>query len=210
MQIPTETMQPPALLVLAHPEPRSFCSAVADRAAQAAVSSGYELRRQDLYRDGFDPVLSVEEYRRGFSLDATVQAAVKDLQDADQLIIVHPDWWGGPPAVLKGWVERAFRAGIAYDYRGPEMGAKSRVGLLDNKQVLVIVTTDSDADEDHQSLRRYWNRNVFGFCGIHYSDVRVFGPVHGSRPGTRKLWLREVENHRFSGRSTQGFDAGST
>ncbi len=195
--------QPVALTVVAHPEPRSFCTAIADRASRAATHSGFVLRRHDLYRDGFNPVLSVEEYRRGFSLDTAVQAAVNDMQEAQLIIVVHPDWWGGPPAILKGWIERVFRAGIAYDYRGQDIGPKSRVGLLQHKQVLVLVTTDADADVDHQSLRRYWSRNVFGFCGVHNSDVRILGPVHGSSAGTRKLWLKDVENLRFNASGTE-------
>lgn len=184
---------------MAYPEPRSFCGAVGERAVQAAVTAGYRLCRHDLYRTGFDPVLSVEEYRRGFSLESETQEAVKDVQDADQIIIVHPDWWGGPPAILKGWIDRIFRAGIAYEYRGPDIGPKSRTGLLADKEVVVLITTDADADEDHQSLRRYWSRTVFGFCGVVNADVRIFGPVHGSRLGTRKRWLKEAENLRFSG-----------
>ncbi len=202
MRPSTEPVSPPrplALALTAHPEPRSFCSAVGDRVVQAAEAAGYRLCRHDLYRSRFDPVLTVEEYRRGFSLDTATQTAVKELQEAEQIIIVHPDWWGGPPAILKGWIDRVLRAGIAFEYRGPDIGPKNRVGLLSTKQVLVLVTTDSDAAEDHQSLRQYWSRNVFGFCGVPNTDVRVIGPVHGSRPGTRKRWLKDVENLSFSG-----------
>ncbi|TVR89217.1 MAG: hypothetical protein EA428_10870 [Spirochaetaceae bacterium] len=201
--------RPVAMTILAHPEPRSFCTALGDRAARAAASSGFDLRRHDLYRDGFEPVLSVEEYRRGFSLDTAVQAAVNDMQEAQLIIITHPDWWGGPPAILKGWVERVFRAGITYEYRGQEIGPKSRVGLLQHKQVLVLLTTDSDTHDDHQSLRRYWSRNVFGFCGVPNIDVHIYGPVHGSSAGTRKLWLQEAENLRFPATATEIPSTGS-
>jgi NAD(P)H dehydrogenase (quinone) len=99
------------LLVYCHPCPESFTAAVRDTAAQALAASGHELRICDLYAEGFDPVMRAGE-RRGYHIagdnEAPVAAHLEALRWCEGLIFVYPTWWYGPPAMLKGWLDRVW------------------------------------------------------------------------------------------------------
>ena len=133
------------MIVLCHPRKESFNHATAERVRRTLLASGYDAGWHDLYRDEFDPVLREEELRSRFSFDENVQRYWQELERSEGLVIVHPDWWGQPPALLKGWVDRVFRPGIAYEHEGEEFADKQRRGLLAGKKGLVLCTTDADA-----------------------------------------------------------------
>ncbi|MBZ5638127.1 MAG: NAD(P)H-dependent oxidoreductase [Acidobacteriia bacterium] len=119
-------------MVLAHPEPRSFCGAMTDRAVRVLRAEGHEVRVSDLYAMRFDPVSDrrnftsvkdgayfqqqVEEQAAveasGFAPD--IAAEMEKLRWCDALIFVFPLWWFGLPAILKGWTDRVLAMGFAY------------------------------------------------------------------------------------------------
>jgi putative NADPH-quinone reductase len=71
-----------------------------------------------------------------------VEAHCRHLARADLILVFHPNWWGQPPAILKGWIDRVFRPGVAYDYpasAGPESAV---TGLLRAKAALAILSKD--------------------------------------------------------------------
>ena len=120
------------LMVYCHPLDGSYNAALRDRALQALRAGGHEVELVDLYREGFDPVLSADE-RRTYLADtaaniAGVQRHVELLRWAEGLLFVYPTWWYGPPAMLKGWFERTWLPGVAFtvpkkkgDKQGPGM-----------------------------------------------------------------------------------------
>lgn len=186
------------LVVVCHPNPKSFNRALADRAVRTIREGGASAELIDLYREPFEPVLPEEEMLRRFSFDETVQRYARSLASADGYLIVHPDWWGMPPALLKGWLDRVFRPGVAYDFEGPEFVRKRKVTLLHNKRALVFVTSDVPAASDDAELRTrglegLWVDAVFGYCGVSDTAVRVFCGVHDSSLRERRGWLDEVE-----------------
>src|SRR5208337_1188435 len=122
------------LELLCNPRPASFNRALADRARESLAAAGHEVLFHDLYAENFDPVLDSAELARGFSLDPLVQSHCRQLAEADGLLIVHPDWWGQPPALLKGWIDRVLRQGIAYDLDGAEFSEKAWTPLLAGKE----------------------------------------------------------------------------
>jgi NAD(P)H dehydrogenase (quinone) len=120
------------LLLLAHPERRSFNGAMFDIAADTLRAAGHEVATSDLYRMGFDPVssrrnfvsiknadylkLQVEEMHAsevgGFAIE--VETEMAKIEAADLMIWQFPLWWFGLPAILKGWVDRVFAMGRTY------------------------------------------------------------------------------------------------
>lgn len=118
-----------ALVVLSHPEPTSFAAALARTAADALGTTVV-----DLYAEGFDPRLSVADFTaradpsrlrpmeeqahavRTGTLAPDVARHVEALAAADLLVLVQPLWWFGLPAIAKGWIDRVFVNGVAYDY----------------------------------------------------------------------------------------------
>lgn len=107
------------LLVFSHPYEESYGAALFECAKTALAARGHEVRVIDLYREGFDPVLSREEWLS--YLDDTdknitaVQSHVDSLRWAEGLMLIYPTWMYGPPAMLKGWLERTWLPGVAFD-----------------------------------------------------------------------------------------------
>jgi NAD(P)H dehydrogenase (quinone) len=89
-------------LILAHPHPGSFNHAIADQAADTLRKSGHTVTVHDLYREQFDPLLPFDEILRDAPLPPVIALHCREIAAADGIIFVHPDWWGMPPAILKG------------------------------------------------------------------------------------------------------------
>jgi NAD(P)H dehydrogenase (quinone) len=134
------------LVVHCHPDPESFNAALFRAACEALEGAGHELRRADLYAEGFDPVLSLEERRvylvdPGF-IEARVQAHVDALRWAEHIVFVFPTWFYGPPAVLKGWLERVWLPGVAF-VPSKVRGKPPTPGLQHVLRLTVVTTSGS-------------------------------------------------------------------
>jgi NAD(P)H dehydrogenase (quinone) len=143
-----------ALIVHAHPETASFNRALTDTAVAAIRSAGHSVEVSDLFEEGFNPVagrhdfLSVADpdrfhYQSEQDLAARTGSFAPDvrreqdrLRSADLLILQFPLWWGAPPAILKGWLERVLAYGFAY-----VDGRRFDTGLLKGRRALMCVTT---------------------------------------------------------------------
>jgi NAD(P)H dehydrogenase (quinone) len=142
------------LIVHAHPEPKSFNAALTNAAAAALRDAGHEVTVSDLYAEHFDPLagrhdfLQVADANRFHYQSEQAHAAAShsfapDLQreqgrllSADLLVLQFPLWWGAPPAILKGWLERVLAYGIAY-----VDGRRFTSGLFKGRRALMSVTT---------------------------------------------------------------------
>lgn len=104
------------LVVLAHPDPNSFCAGVARHWVERAQSHSQTCGLRDLYADRFDPVIKLTELpgRPGFkTLPENFEECLR-LQELDVLVFVYPLWFGSPPAMLKGYLERVVGSGMAF------------------------------------------------------------------------------------------------
>jgi len=137
----THETKPQALVVLCHPNKTGFNQAIA-AAAVDHLKKSHSVEFLNLYQETFDPVLPAPELPRKYTLDETVQRYNALVQQAQVLIFVHPDWWGGPPALLKGFVDRVFRPGVAYEFDGFQFLSKKKVALFSGKKAMVFSTTD--------------------------------------------------------------------
>jgi putative NADPH-quinone reductase len=183
-------------VVLAHPDSHSFNHAIAKTVAERLSSIGHEVSLHDLHAESFDPILPAEEIPEDASLPESVASHCREIVTADGIVIVHPNWWGQPPAILKGWVDRVMRPGVAYRFLEGDDGEGAPEGLLKARAALVLNTSNTP-DERERSvfgdpLQRTWVDCVFGLCGV--SDVRrrVFGVVVTSTPEQRHAWLDEA------------------
>lgn len=107
------------LVVHAHPNPESLSAALFATAQDTLRAAGHEVSTIDLYAEGFDPVLSREERAAYLECpDWLVQrfaAHIELLQRCEHLVLVYPTWWWGPPAMLKGWLERVWLPKITFE-----------------------------------------------------------------------------------------------
>jgi NAD(P)H dehydrogenase (quinone) len=179
------------MVVLCHPVEGSFCHAIASEARGVLTEIGYVVEFHDLYNEGFDPVLTAAEVASRTTLDQQVQVHASELRSSDRLVVVHPDWWGGPPAMLKGWVDRVFRPGIAYDWKGEELEENSHIPLLGHVTTHVFVTSDRESHRPVVSLSAQWEE-ICAYSGMTLRQVRVFSSLRRSGLKKRRSYLREV------------------
>lgn len=184
-------------VILAHPSSRSFNAAIAQTAVTALKRNHHRVIFHALYRERFDPVLPALEIKKGANLPPGIQRHCYEIRKADGLVIVHPNWWGEPPAILKGWVDRVLRVGVAYDFPpGPQGAAGLPIELLHNiKTVLVLNTSDTPAQREAEVLRdplqTIW-KNTLRFCGVRGFRRKMYRVVVISTPAQRVSWLRDV------------------
>lgn len=183
-------------VILAHPDPGSFNHGIAATARAALQANGHELFFHDLYAEGFDPLLPAAEIPKGATLSPLIERHCAEIAVADGIVIVHPNWWGQPPAVLKGWVDRVIRPGIAYEFVAGDGGEGVPVGLLKARAVLVFNTSNTAPEREREvfgdPLDTIWKNCVFGLCGVTNVHRRTFGIVVTSSSDDRAEWIREV------------------
>jgi putative NADPH-quinone reductase len=127
------------LVVFAHPMDDSFASALRNAVVETLRTGGHEVDLCDLYREAFDPVLSEHErrsYRDTSSNLGRVSDHVARLRQAAGIVFVFPSWWYGMPAILKGYFDRVWLPGVAFEF-----GPQAIRPLLTNIRLFGVVTT---------------------------------------------------------------------
>ena len=184
------------LIILGHPDPRSFNHAIARTAEAALLECGHRVVLHDLHQERFNPLLEPDEIPESASVPQAIARHCRELQEADGVVIVHPNWWGQPPAILKGWVDRVIRPGVAYRFQENDSGEGIPVGLLKAKAAVVFNTSNTLPEREKRTfgdpLETIWRNCVFGLCGVDLFHRRTFGIVVTSTESQRKQWLDEV------------------
>jgi NAD(P)H dehydrogenase (quinone) len=200
-------MSQTTLIVLAHPERRSFSGAWAEATAAAAGAEGDRVLWSDLYgmefhpaegpgRYGtplapFDALKAQEQAAASDGLPADVVAEVEKIRAADRIVFHFPIWWFAPPAILKGWCDRALVHGLLHD-----VDRRFDTGLLRGKRALFCVTTgarDSEAGPDGKEgetqLLLWPLAYTLRYCGMDVTEPLLVHGVHGYHEGARKAAL---------------------
>ena len=182
-------------IILGHPALGSFNHAIVATAAETLRARGAVVTVHDLYAEQFDPVYMAAELPRNAVLPPVIEQHCREIGEADGVVIVHPNYWGRPPAMLCGWVDRVIRAGRAYRFVPDGKGGARPEGLLKLKAALVF-TTANTPDEVEKAvygdpLETHWTKVVFGLCGVPCVR-RSFSSVIVSTPEQRATWLDEV------------------
>jgi NAD(P)H dehydrogenase (quinone) len=157
-------------------------------------SKGNRVMVRKLYETGLNPVLSSEELAapEGAPVPADVAREQDYFRKADHITFVYPVWWGGMPAVMKGYLDRVLSYDFAYVYE--TAGAR---GLLTGKTGSVICTTGFSNEEYeqlgmHDALRLINGEVIFHFCGITPVKTVFFGNIAGASPEMRANWLSGI------------------
>ncbi|MFB6633624.1 NAD(P)H-dependent oxidoreductase [Streptomyces sp. NPDC056362] len=184
-------------MYLAHPRAGSFNHAVFDAVVGELRERGAEVVAHDLCAEGFPAVLSADETgtveEAGRAQESQVALHRAEVATVDAMVFVHPNWWGMPPAVLAGWVQRVLVPGVAYKLGAAE---GEPVGLLKVSKALVLNTSDTPAEREDSEfgdpLERIWSACVLPYVGV--SEVRrvVFRTVADSTEETREDWLDQA------------------
>src|SRR5512140_2388243 len=183
-------------VVLGHPRLASFNHALAGAAAAAVRGQNHDLRFHDLHAEGFDPVLPAGEEPRGVRVPPLVEQHCREIAEADGIVMVHPNWWGMPPAIVAGWVDRVLRPEVAYRFLEGDGGDGVPQGLLRAKAAIVLNTANTLPEREARvfgdPLQRIWRDCIFGLCGVTRFERRTFTPIVTSSAATRAAWLDEA------------------
>lgn len=184
------------LVVLGHPDPGSFNHAIAMTVCEQLKMMGHRVWFHDLCAEAFDPLLPREEIPENGYVPDVIQAHCDALQSADGIVIVHPNWWGQPPAILKGWVDRVFRPGVAYRFEEGDKEEGVPVGLLKATAAVVLNTSNTPDARERTAfgdpLASIWQRCIFDLCGVRTFYRRTFNVVITSSAEQREAWLNEA------------------
>jgi putative NADPH-quinone reductase len=184
------------LVILAHPASSSFNHAIARVVCETIGDNGHQVIFHDLYVESFDPLLRKEEIPEKGTVPGSIQRYCEELRLAEGIVIIHPNWWGQPPAILKGWVDRVFRPGIAYRFKESDSGEGVPIGLLKAKDVIIFNTSNTSDPRERSvfgdPLDTLWRRCIFELCGVQNIHRRTFTVVDTSTPEERRKWLEET------------------
>lgn len=180
-------------IINGHPNKDAFNFGIAEAYREGAHASGAEVREITVAELKFDPVLHFG-YQKRMELEPDLLKAWEIILWADHLVWIHPVWWGGMPALMKGFIDRLFLPGFAYQYRENSVWWDK---LLKGKSAHIISTLD-------QPGWYYWlfygrpsinqlKKSTLEFCGVKPVKVTYIGVIRNSTETQRAKWLQEVK-----------------
>lgn len=165
------------LVVYAHPNPESFNGAILKTVVGEIDKRGHECEIHDLYRQRFQPVLTgddFDEFNRA-RIPPDIAHERQAVKAADVVFFIHPVWWFGMPAILKGWVERVFTYGFAYSH-----DSKGVKPLLAGKKAIVVNTTGAPEKGEYlddgfgEAYFKVTDKAIYNFVGMDVAIHRMF------------------------------------
>jgi NAD(P)H dehydrogenase (quinone) len=180
------------LVIYSHPYPKSFNHAILETYSQALRDAGHEVRIRDLYALNFDPVLKAHELA-GFpegKIPEDIRIEQEHVRWAEILTLICPIWFGGFTANLRGYLDRVFSLGFAYN--------ENAKGLLTDKKAFLINTIGAPLKVyEEAGLIRAMNvitdEIIFPFCGVQVVGHQFFGSVTTCSDAERRKMLEAVQ-----------------
>jgi NAD(P)H dehydrogenase (quinone) len=155
-----------ALVILGHPRPGSLNHAMADAVREELAGLGGSVCYHDLYAERFDPVLPAQEIPKDAKVPADIRTHCEQLADADLIVVVHPNWWGQPPALLKA------------------------------QAAIVFNTSNTSPSRELEAfgdpLELLWWNCVFRLCGAKRFRRKTYGVVVTSSAEMRRSWIQDA------------------
>ena len=190
------------LIIVAHPRFKSFNHTVVDAYTMALAEHGHHVACRDLYAIGFNPILTARDITavaRG-KPPRDISRELNAMRAADAITLISPLWWGGFPAMLKGYIDRVFTAGSAYLSKD-----KNYRSGLSGKRGAVITTSEAGVDELKRSgtLRalKMHHKGLMEYCGIELVEQLYLGgidPMMSRTAGEKHLeTVRRFVRHAF-------------
>lgn len=170
------------LIVTAHPSPYGYTHSIARTYAEAKRAKHNEVKIVDLYdEENILPYLKFKSLKKK-PITKVQKKFQEEILWANEIVVIHPVWWGLPPAIMKNWVDEAFWPGVEYKY-----SATGRlVPLTHNKTAKVFVTAGGPAWlywlPMIMPLRYFWKNSVFRFNGIEVTDFKICGHMNMMGP----------------------------
>lgn len=180
------------LIINGHPNPSSFNFAIAESYKNGALQSNAQVETITIAELQFNPNLKYG-YQKRTELEPDLLASWEKIKRADHLVWIHPVWWGGLPAITKGFIDRLFLPGMAFQYRENSVWWDK---LLKGKTAHIITTLDQPgwyyrllfARPSVNQLRK----STLEFCGVKTVKVSYIGIIKTADDFQREKWLQKI------------------
>jgi NAD(P)H dehydrogenase (quinone) len=205
------------LVVYAHHEPKSLVASLKNVAVSTLQSLGHELYESDLYANGFTPVANKYDFStlsgkhfnymleqkhastKDWNFAPDIVSEIQRLKSADMVLFYFPVWWFSEPAILKGWFDRVFAMGVAWDG-----GKIYENGMLRGKKAMVVAVAGGP-EEYYQPLGKHkatlkqilhhLHHGTLAFCGM---DVVEPFFVYSSMNKTKDEYASLLARHQIA------------
>ncbi len=184
------------VILLGHPDGSGMCGALADAYERGARSSGYSVDRLNIGEMTFDPILH-KGYRERQELEPDLCRFQELVIACDHFVIIHPVWWVGMPALLKGLFDRAWLPGSAFRYMKMKNGRRMIFWhrLMRGKTARIIVASGTSPWlvrmlPGNVNAQLKWG--ILWFAGFR-TRTTWFGPSENIPEARRAHWLAKVE-----------------
>jgi putative NADPH-quinone reductase len=181
------------LIINGHPDKESFSFGIAEAYKKGALQSGADTREIIIRELNFNPNLQFG-YRKRTDLEPDLLEAQEKIKWAEHIVWIYPVWWGSLPALLKGFIDRVFLPGFAFQKRENSIWWDK---LLKNRSARIISTLDQPAwyywlvykQPSNNAMKNLTLR----FCGINPVKITTIGPIRLSKDSYRQRWLTKIE-----------------
>ncbi len=181
------------VVINGHPNPASLNKSFVEAYVNGALQAGATVKTIEVGLLSFNPNLQFG-YQQRMELEPDLLDALEKIRWAEHLVWIHPVWWGGLPAIMKGFIDRLFLPGMVFKYRPNSIWWDK---LLSGKTARIITTLD-------QPGWYYWlmygrpsvnqlKKSTLEFCGVKPVSVSYFGIVRNSKVDKRKKWINQVQ-----------------
>ncbi len=184
-------------IVLAHPRRNSFNHVLAQTIKEVTIDAGATADILDLYQDGFDPVLSMSELQRKMTTDDLSLEYARKLSKSALVIFLYPLWWGMPPAILTGFLNRILLPGFAFEFLFSDGGfASQNDGLrrpLLQADFLVMYSANEELHKDEiLATESIWTKSIAHYMGIQNCQVGYIDRLRKRSRRERTAWIKSV------------------
>lgn len=178
------------LIIQGHPDRDTYCDALADAYQRQAKKNGHNIQLLTLRDLNFDP--NAHPHNADIPLEEDILTAQEQIIWADHLVLIYPIWWGGMPALVKGFIDRTLTQHFAFEYQTSGFP----IPLLKNRSIHIINTTDTPRFVHWLILRAdkvQQKSNIWGFCGVKVTQHQRYGSMFNSTEPKRQKWLEHVK-----------------
>lgn len=194
------------LIILAHPDPKSFTAKIAKAYKEGAVKAGHTVELLDLYKTNLQLGFLKPETKKEYEINQPIRLKLQEkLARANEIVFVHPLWWGGPPAILKNFLDQTFTPGFAYRHAKDKKLLPKRLNvmpqrLLKGRRVRLFITCDGQWWTNLLRLMPHlsvWYFYVLRFTGLKLASFHMFDYMRFRGDLARSRWLAKV--HTIAG-----------
>lgn len=182
------------VVINGHPNKESFNSAIAHSYLTSALGAGAEVRYIAIGELDFNPNLQFG-YRQRMELEPDLLKALEDMQWSEHQVWIHPLWWLGMPAIMKGFFDRAFLPGITF--KSNKGGISD--GLLKGKTGRIITTAGDLSIKTYEEVYQssgltQLQKGILEYCGVSSIQSNFIGPLYDLNEKDRKEWIEQIKS----------------